>query len=53
MGQAYIMQACMGEMRNGYKILVSKYEGMRLLWRHSHRFFKIDVDWIHLALDRV
>jgi hypothetical protein len=28
--------ACMGEMRNAYKVLVTKPEGEKLLGRHSH-----------------
>jgi hypothetical protein len=55
--------ACMGEMRNGYKILVEKHEGKRLLRRPRHRWdnnLKMDireigledVDWILLAQDR-
>jgi hypothetical protein len=35
--------ACMGEMRNAYKILVRKIE---VLWFE-------DVDWIHVAQDKV
>jgi hypothetical protein len=55
--------ACMGEMRNTYKILVGKTEGKRPLGRPRHRCednIKIDlaeimcegVDWIHLTHDR-
>jgi hypothetical protein len=54
--------ARMGDMRNGYKILVRKPEGKRPLGRHKHRWednIRIDlmeigwevVDWTHLAQD--
>jgi hypothetical protein len=55
--------ACMGQMRNAYKILAGKPEGRRPLGRPMHRwednirkdFREIgweDVDWIHRVLDR-
>jgi len=53
----------MEEMRNVYKILVGRPEGMRSLSIHRHRFednIRMDlkevgwkgVDWIHLAQDK-
>jgi hypothetical protein len=55
--------ACMGKMRNAYKILVRKPDGKRPLGRSRHRWednIRVDlreigwkdVDWIHLAQDR-
>jgi hypothetical protein len=55
--------ACMGEMINTYKILVTKPEGKRLLGRPRHRWVNnitVDlreigwecVDWMHQAQDR-
>jgi len=55
--------ACMGEMRNAYKILVGKYDGKRQLGRRWHRWEDSirmgpreiaweGVDWIHLAQNR-
>jgi len=51
-------EACIGKMRNGYKIIVSEPEGKRLLGRHEHRMDNIKMnlkeigfegmDWIHL-----
>lgn len=52
--------ACMGEVRNAYKIFVPKSEGMRTLWR-SRRMLEYnikinvkemesaDMDWNNLA----
>jgi hypothetical protein len=56
--------ACLGRMKNAYKILVGKPEGKRPLERARHRWennFKMDlqeiecrgVDWIRLAQDMV
>jgi hypothetical protein len=56
--------ACMGVMRNAYKILVRKPHGKRPFERHRHRWednIRMDlkeivwenVDWIHLSQDRV
>jgi hypothetical protein len=53
----------MGEMRNGYLILVGELDGKRPLGRHGHRWehnIRKDlterewehVNWIHLAQDR-
>jgi hypothetical protein len=55
--------ACMGELRNLYKILIGKPEGKRPLRKPRHRWegnIKMylreimleGVDWIDLALDR-
>jgi hypothetical protein len=55
--------ACMGEMKNTYKILIREPEGRRPLRKCRHRWednIRIDVrvigsedmDWIHLAQDR-
>jgi hypothetical protein len=55
--------ACMGESRNGYKILVGKPEWRRPFGRSTRRWednIKMDlreigwecVDWMHLAQDR-
>jgi hypothetical protein len=55
--------ACMGELRNSYKILVRKPEGRRPLRRHKHRWednIRLclreigweGVDWIHLPRGR-
>jgi len=54
--------ACMGEMRNAYRILVAKPEGKRPLERPRSRWEDIrmviretgleGVDWIHVAQDR-
>jgi hypothetical protein len=55
--------ACVGEMRNGYKILIRKPEGKRLHGRPRHGLednIRMNnkeigwegVDWIHLAQDR-
>jgi len=54
--------ACMGEMRNAFKILVGKPEGTRPCGRSKHRCehnIRLDlreiewenVDWIHLPQD--
>jgi hypothetical protein len=53
----------MGEMRNGYTVLVGKTEGKRLIRRSTRRQefrFKMNLEvvgygnvyWIHLAQDR-
>jgi hypothetical protein len=58
-----VHEACMGQMRNAYKILVGKPEEKRPLGRPWHRLednIKMDlremgfegVDWIHMAHDR-
>jgi hypothetical protein len=55
--------ACMGEMRNAYKIMVRKAEGTRPFRRPRHKWedtIRIElreirwevIDWIHLAQDR-
>jgi hypothetical protein len=54
--------ACMGEMRNTYKILVGKPEGKRPLRRPGHDWedIRLDLreigwevmDWMHLAQNR-
>jgi hypothetical protein len=55
--------ACMGKMRNVYKILVRKREGKRLLGKHNRRWkenIRVDVTetgwevvkWIHVAQER-
>jgi hypothetical protein len=55
--------AWMGEMKNGYNILIEKSEGMRSLGRPKHRWEDNirmvlreirweGVKWIHLAQDR-
>jgi hypothetical protein len=52
--------ACMGGMKNSYKILVGKYEGKRPLRRPRHRWedntrmavrkLGLDgIDWLHVA----
>jgi hypothetical protein len=44
----------MGEMRNAYKILVTKSEGKRLLGRHKHRWennIRMDLKKIVCELD--
>jgi hypothetical protein len=55
--------ACMGEMRNAYKILLGKPEGQRPLGKPRRRWednIKMDrreigfgcADWVHLTRDR-
>jgi len=54
--------ACVGKMRNAYKILAGKPEGNRPLGRPMHRWNNIrmdlkeivreGVDWVHVAQDR-
>jgi len=55
--------ACMGERRGGYRVLVGKSEGKRLLKRPRHKWednIKMDLqdvgcgdmDWIDLVQDR-
>jgi hypothetical protein len=54
----------MGDMRNSYKVFVEEPGGKRLLGRPKRRWKDnakmdlketgcVDVDWIHLAQDRV
>jgi hypothetical protein len=50
--------ACMGDMRNGYKILVGKFEGKKPhKWEDNIKmeFREVcleGVDWIHVVQDR-